>query len=189
MANKYKTYKFTNTYACGHEGTISRGGYTKEYAENRAEEAFADLCPECKEIKYKEMAEIAQKEAEINDYAELEGSEKQIQWALSIRQNLKDYFDDAVNDDELLKNLRQININDSIKDQTLLAVLDDREKVTQYLSDMLDDILKNQKASKFYIDNRRYFKNKTSVLSYLCLPAPFKISLEPQEIHFLLGQM
>lgn len=87
--NKYKRETFTGTFSCGHEGSVEVGGYSDEYRQQAALGKFEGLCPHCKQKKVEEEREKEREEArkvagELG-LPELKGSEKQIKWALSIR--------------------------------------------------------------------------------------------------------
>lgn len=88
--NKYKQEKFYGTFKCGHEGEVYTGGYSDEYRQQAADDKFHhELCPHCEQKRIEEEREKEREEArkvagELN-LPELEGSEKQINWALSIR--------------------------------------------------------------------------------------------------------
>lgn len=87
--NKYKRETFTGTFSCGHEGSVEVGGYSDEYRQQAALGKFEGLCPHCQQKKIEEEREKEREEArkvarELN-LPELQGSEKQIKWALSIR--------------------------------------------------------------------------------------------------------
>lgn len=87
--------QFKVTYGCGHEGYIN---ITKKSEMWRKEERYLTLCPECykKHLEY-EKEQAAKKKAEEVEKSkielglqlpELKGTEKQVKWANSIRENL-----------------------------------------------------------------------------------------------------
>lgn len=87
---KWKMAWYNGTYSCGHEGRINIIGPMKD-RERKAEYFFSGLCPDCykkameEERKQKnEAAALAAKEMELPD---LEGTQKQITWAITLRQN------------------------------------------------------------------------------------------------------
>ena len=88
--SKYKQEHFYGTFKCGHEGDLYTGGYSEEYRKQAAEDKFDhELCPHCQQKKIEEEREQEREEArkvagELK-LPELQGSEKQINWALSIR--------------------------------------------------------------------------------------------------------
>lgn len=87
--NEYKRETFTGTFSCGHEDSVEVGGYSEEYRKQAALGKFDGLCPHCQQKKVEDEREREREEArkvagELN-LPELQGSEKQIKWALSIR--------------------------------------------------------------------------------------------------------
>lgn len=113
--NKYKRETFTGTFSCGHEGSIEVGGYSDEYRQQAALGKFEGLCPHCQQKKIEEEREREREEArkvarELN-LPDLKGSEKQIEWALSIRnkvvEDLKPSIDYA---EKILENEPSNNI-------------------------------------------------------------------------------
>lgn len=87
--NKYERETFTGTFSCGHEDSVEVGGYSEEYRKQAALGKFDGLCPHCQQKKIEEEREREREEArkvagELK-LPELQGSEKQIKWALSIR--------------------------------------------------------------------------------------------------------
>lgn len=93
--NKYKQEHFYGTFKCGHEGDLYTGGYSEEYRKQAAEDKFDhELCPHCEQKRIEEERERererARKVAGELGLPQLEGSEKQIKWALSIRNSVVD---------------------------------------------------------------------------------------------------
>lgn len=82
--------KVNITYSCGHEGTIEVFGKAEE--RERKIKYFEEygLCPDC----YKEEKKGEEKAfAEKYELPELQGSEKQISWAESIRKEKIEEFE------------------------------------------------------------------------------------------------
>lgn len=83
--------KYDITYSCGHTDTIQFYGKTKDREWKIANEE-SKLCPECwKKHREEERQKQNAEAAEANQAAglpELEGTEKQIAWAESIRENM-----------------------------------------------------------------------------------------------------
>lgn len=88
------------TYSCGHTDSVQLYGPVKERERwiEWAEES--GLCPQCWEAeKQKKYEEEKQKALEIADelgYPELVGTEKQIAWAVTLRQKTQQVFDDIL---------------------------------------------------------------------------------------------
>lgn len=126
---------YYGTFSCGHEGRTNIIGPSKN-RQYIADRRFSGLCEECyskwleeeKERKNKESLEAA-KEMEL---PELTGTEKQITWALTLRQNLINKFE------ELIK----------------LYAKREEERSVEDLTTALNYILENKIEAKYYIDNR-----------------------------------
>lgn len=79
--NKYKKYSYKIEASCGCKMTVAIGGYSEDYRQARKRELEAEECPKCAG---KRRAEQVKNSLDF-ELAELEGSEKQIAWAESIR--------------------------------------------------------------------------------------------------------
>lgn len=81
--------KYTVKFSCGHEGTVRLFGRSSE-RERKLKWLETQLCWDCQkaeqEKKYKEEAEKGKEFAEEMGLPELTGTEKQISWALAIRE-------------------------------------------------------------------------------------------------------
>lgn len=86
--------KYDVTYSCGHEGVVDIIGSRDErerklwWFKNRA------ICPEClkAEKQAKRAAELETAKVKATDFPELTGSEKQVNWAMTLRQKWYDYM-------------------------------------------------------------------------------------------------
>lgn len=78
---------YMGVHSCGHEGSIELVG-TKSYKERRAKQYFSDLCPDCLKKKHEERAKRIEQEYDMPKL--ISGTEKQIDWANTIR---ADFFD------------------------------------------------------------------------------------------------
>ena len=89
--------KYNIVYGCGHTVTKELSGKIED-RESYIKWASTQDCPECKKAKYNEECRI---KAEENNLPALSGSEKQIVWAIAIRQtfltNLQSLIDERVN--------------------------------------------------------------------------------------------
>lgn len=85
------------TYACGHSGSIQLYGKIKDREWKRANEE-TKLCPECwKKRQEEERAKKNAEAAEVNKAAglpQLEGAEKQIAWAETIRKSMIEHIEE-----------------------------------------------------------------------------------------------
>ena len=76
--------QFTGIFNCGHEGRVNVTG-KHDYRQQKADNFFnSHICEDCWKARIKEEKAVAFKEAE--NLPRLTGSEKQIAWAISIRQ-------------------------------------------------------------------------------------------------------
>lgn len=73
--------KYTVTYACGHTGEVELFGTFKS-REYKIEQLKDELCPDCAKAKHDEYVEDLQNSEE---FAKLNGSEKQVSWAVDLR--------------------------------------------------------------------------------------------------------
>lgn len=91
--------KYEGTFACGHEGEVDVTG-KRDKREWLAEKKFAGLCPECYEKMIQEKREKENKEAlekaKEMELPALNGTEKQISWANTIRQKFIDSVETIV---------------------------------------------------------------------------------------------
>ncbi|SEF86587.1 hypothetical protein [Parabacteroides chinchillae] len=120
--------KYTITCKCGHEITVNIVGKVSE-REGKAEYLAGRLCPEC----YKKEKELSAKELVQEDMnlPELNGSDKQVSWATSIRTK---FIETA---EELYTKAPDSN----------------KEKIRQVIDLYKSDMLKNT-SSSFWIDKR-----------------------------------
>lgn len=83
--------KYEVTYACGHTGEVNLYGKGEE-RERKLEWLKTQLCPACekaeREKRYDAEAKEAKEKADELGLPELQGSEKQVKWALTIRENM-----------------------------------------------------------------------------------------------------
>lgn len=152
--NKYYKYEFDGVYKCGHEGTIKQGGFTKDYAKWQAEQEFkSHICPECtKEEKYKvykQEAEEINKEAKEMGLPELEGTEKQVTWALSLRPEFKETLEKNLVD--LPKKWLEKFKEDYPQDYN---TEDGAEEIKNVIQSAIDYIINTETKSTYYIDHR-----------------------------------
>lgn len=86
--------KYEAEFKCGHSEIIQLYGKTS-MREWILEQKKSELCSECQQVEYRKQAEMAKNEALQIGLPELEGSEKQIQWAEQIRKEILSKFDNA----------------------------------------------------------------------------------------------
>ncbi|MGY6765666.1 hypothetical protein ACW73O_11580 [Faecalibacterium prausnitzii] len=136
---------YCGTYSCGHEGRVNVIGPSKE-REWKIDRAFSKMCPDCYKAQLEEENQKAIELAKEMELPDLQGSEKQVAWANTLRLKLIEKFDKFTEKDfDEVKGLFPEFDN---------LIYDDVLKIKDYI------ILNKTKAS-FYIDNRnesiRYF--------------------------------
>jgi len=126
--------KYYGTYSCGHEGVTNIIGPTKN-REWIKERHFEKLCPDCWEQKRIEEMEKANAEALAKakemELPNLEGTEKQVAWANTLRQNF-------------IEKVEKID-----KPTMRIIELNEEDKIT-----IINFVIRKTKAS-WFIDNTR----------------------------------
>lgn len=186
--NRYKEYTFTGTFACGHEEEITQGGYTEEYAEEKAQERFKGLCPDCEREK---QLEIAKSDSTESGYPELKGTPKQVAWAETLRYEYKESVLNQIKeiDEYFLRRNPSIQGFYVDKYEILKGILEEKrterkalldewkldaseevdeiyekkiealvEDVRVYLTKMLEKTLRKIDSAVYFIDNRNNIK-------------------------------
>lgn len=135
---------YYGTFSCGHEGRVNIIGPGKD-REWKAENAFSKLCEECWEKKRQEEREEEKKKAlekaKEMELPELTGSEKQIIWAITLRDKTIVNLTNSADNDDYIKHV--VRFEEELEDITGEDILKIR-----------DFIIENETSSKFYIDNR-----------------------------------
>ena len=130
---------YYGTYSCGHEGRVNIIG-KERYRQSKADSHFSRLCPECYEKKRQE--ENAEANAASSEKAkelglpELKGTEKQVAWANTLRQQLLEKFEAK------------------IKEGFTSSVAKRHGITEEKLRATLQNILSTKTDAKWYIDNR-----------------------------------
>jgi len=140
---------YYGTYSCGHEGRTQIYGKEK-YRQAIADRHFSGLCPECYHKKVEEdrkkASEEAAQQAKEMELPELQGTEKQVRWAMVIRQKFIDQIEEyasAWKDDESKQ---------KVIDRTVEYYMTEKTKAS------------------WWIDNRMYIDVKTTRdLEYLVI--------------------
>lgn len=129
---------YYGTYACGHEGrtNIIGPGKNREWLSDRH---FEKMCSECYEKHLQEEREKANKEAEekaiLMELPLLQGTEKQVAWANTLRQKMIDDFEERI--EIVTEKFKGID-----------------EKIGE-LRNILNFILETKISASWYIDNRK----------------------------------
>ena len=109
--------KYTVTYRCGHTGVIDLGGKGSE-REWRLKKEAEKLCPDCYQEELDRKNKEAAEKAEQMGLPKLEGSEKQIAWAESIRSEIISKIDEVFYTDSHSK-LKGSQIADTFKGEVM----------------------------------------------------------------------
>lgn len=136
---------YYGTFSCGHEGRVNIVGPVKD-RQWKADRKFEGMCENCYEKFLQEQrdranAEAAEKAKEM-ELPELQGTEKQIAWANTIRQRFIELFDKI---DEKYLEMARIRYNEN--EELKKIKLEDIEIIKDYM-------LANIKAASWYIDRR-----------------------------------
>lgn len=142
--------KHKGIYSCGHEGEITLTGSAK-YRESSAEYYFSQPCPACR--KAERMAKLEAESAEAKkldremELPELTGTEAQVTWAVTLRQ-------------EFIAAIQQKIDRFSEQLPVAAAAGASPEKIEKakaeivLVAETLEHVLKNKTRAKYYIDNR-----------------------------------
>jgi len=155
---------YYGTYSCGHEGRVNIIGPVKD-RQWKADREFSKMCPECykqylEKQREKEILEAKEK-AEEMELPELTGTEKQVAWAITLRDQLINKFNKAMNDEDYMEYVIRFNPrNQHITREDMIKII--------------DYIIENETDAKFYIDTR-FWKLDEFVLKYK------KDALRPKE--------
>lgn len=127
---------YYGTFACGHKGQINIVGPTKD-RQRKVDWAFSGLCKECFQAKMEaekvEQNKAAMELAKEMELPELQGTEKQVAWANTLRLELIKKFD-------------------AIKKEHY----EDNELTYNQFMQVKDYILETKTKASYYIDNRNY---------------------------------
>lgn len=136
--------KYNVTYKCGHEDRVELFG-KMSVREWRLEQMAGELCPECQK---KAEMERLKKQEEEDGLPSLTGSEKQIAWAMKLR-------------DDTLNSLRMTGQRVEVEIQTCQkkGKNDDSLKLLKEYINTTMLYLSEQTESKFFIDRRDEFKS------------------------------
>ena len=131
--------KYEIEYACGHTGTVQLFGKTAD-RERKVKWLKTQICPACEhaeiEKRRAEEATVAKEKAEEFGLPELEGTPKQVSWALTIRDNI------------IKRELDTLKTKQRRNDEAA-------EKQKQFI-----DWLCQQNQASFWIDHRRHYSDE-----------------------------
>lgn len=196
--------KYFGTFSCGHEGYVNVIGPGKD-RQWKIDRAFSNMCDECYKKHLEEERnrknEEALEKAKDMDLPSLEGTEKQVAWANTLRQEFIDKFENCIDYIKSGENaMQRTKIRKMFKIKKS-EVGGTKEAVTDAIIDNLykfqDLILSNNKAT-FFInkrntsindlieENAEYIINKESIENEKELRTTIinETTVEPDEIKF-----
>lgn len=142
--------KYSVTFSCGHTEIVNLIGKVND--RERKIEWFEKhgLCSECWEAErkrqYEEQAKKAAEEAQELGLPELEGTEKQVAWANTLRQQFIENCEEFISSQERLLSRNRFRDNP-----------EEREKLETAIAGMkkaIDTRLLSETSARFWIDNR-----------------------------------
>ncbi len=132
--------KYDGIYSCGHEGVIDIIGSTKDRGWKKEHE-FSQLCPECRkkahQLELEEKNRLAMEAAIEMELPLLTGSEKQVAWATTIR---NEYINKV-------SRIASANPDKKVKVNDMIITAAEWSKA-------FDILLVEQTSARFWIDNR-----------------------------------
>lgn len=139
---------YYGTYSCGHEGRVNIIGPSKS-RQWKADRNFENLCPECykeqlEKARNKKNEEAAEKSKEM-ELPELEGSDRQVAWANTLRIKVIEELEELIERHKKQEYPITVFIRGD-NDYTSISVGE--------FADALDFMLREKTEAKFWIDNR-----------------------------------
>lgn len=139
--------KYIITYACG--CAVEKQLYGKiSKRESYVEWASKHECPECEKAR---LNSEAQAKAEQSNLPSLTGSDKQVAWAITIRQAFLSDLENGITD-------RMKLINDSNREKAMASLAK--------INETRDTMIANETSASWWID-RRYCGYKEMISDYL----------------------
>lgn len=142
--------KYDITYSCGHQGTVNIVGPVKDRESKKKWYEEEAVCPECyKKLKEENRQKINKESKEKNaekGFTNLEGSEKQVAWAETIRANFVKEMEKSF--EEILKkaeSFRETEPDDKV-DAQIKNAKETRIKVIAGIN--------NKSSASWWIDHR-----------------------------------
>jgi len=153
---------YSGTFACGHAGKIYRTGGGKANREKALWIIEHSDCPNCQETKRQAEIEEENENAKVAtaelDLPQLQGSEKQVAWANTLRLTMLEYFDDLILgcDEERETPLYEREVIKIISRNIVKTAIYevDKKQVSELLKDTKRYMLENETKASFWIDSR-----------------------------------
>lgn len=152
--------KYFGTFSCGHEGYVNVIGPHKD-REWKIDRAFSNMCKECYnkhlEIKREKENAKALENAKEMELPELIGSEKQVAWANTLRNDLIEKLERTIKeikDDEKSMYRHPIRKSFGIKKNEIVGTKEDvTNAIIENLYEFQDCIIHKTKST-YFINNR-----------------------------------
>lgn len=186
---------YYGTYSCGHDGRVNIIGPTK-LRQWKADREFEKMCPDCytkylQEQREKQNAEAAEKAIEM-ELPELQGAEKQVAWANTLRQQFIDECDAMTERDWRLR-LRDIPFTEMkrIEDYVLKNCISaaywiEHQDTRLVLKDNVAEALKNpEQAAKEKIAQETEKEIRAESIVFpenKCIDVPVEIKVSPEKV-------
>lgn len=180
------------TYRCGHEGTANTYKQGKDGRETLEWIFNHNDCFECRK---KAQNDLAQKRSNEIGLIELEGTEKQIVWATTIRQNNLEALEKYTQKDDREKYLKIINeANEKIKEGeitdenfevTVMKIKGPISRSDQYRSfsnKKLKEFIMEENQASVIIDNRNNLSETRDLSTLLAIYKTIEMITELKEI-------
>lgn len=155
--------KYWITYKCGHEVEKQLFGKISE-RENYISWAEEQLCPACQRKIHHDKA-LA--DAATNGYPELEGSEKQVTWAIDLRYTFVKNVEAEIKENR--DRIECFSKNEEEKNARITKL----EKLLPEFYEVMNNLLAKKTSAKYWIDNREYIEPGKYEL---------EVSLSPMEL-------
>jgi len=148
---------YYGTFSCGHEGRVNIIGPTKD-RQWRADRKFSGSCPDCYEKMRQEEMDARNREAEEKskemELPALEGSEKQVAWANTLRLNFIDYYEEKMSHP----------LPDSIERQKTPYGFLTAAEIKAIIIESVEYGMQQHTDARFWIDNRDEWRKVTSAM-------------------------
>lgn len=147
---------YYGTFSCGHEGRVNVIGPHKD-RQWKIDNKFSGICEECYKNKLQKEREYANQKAleraKEMELPELQGTEKQVAWANTLRDKFVNKIEELIKDIETDKYTYEeykeniFKIKNKSKEETINII---KEKIYS----LTDYALENEVDAKFWIDTR-----------------------------------
>lgn len=150
----------TVIFSCGHEGTVMVSGNQTQKREMAEYLARNRVCPDCyrREKAAEKKARDAELEREVKKLGlpELNGTEKQVAWALNLRRKFM-----ADIESRIIYIEENLNHKRSFEQKSAQRLLENMNvQNTEDIREIANEILKTKSEAKYWIENQMYIDNR-----------------------------